>query len=77
MLSRMRPVCSADCGKANAPVMLDAMKPIVDDHKVVVTPVDMRQVDVARLPALSGQVGVVEYVVVQEFPSSGGVAGAA
>ena len=37
----------------------------VDDHQVVVAPVDVRKVDVAGSAAVAGEVGVVEHVVVE------------
>ena len=38
---------------------------LVDDDEIVVAPVHVRQVDVARQPAVAGQVGVVQNVVVE------------
>ena len=37
----------------------------VDDHEVVVAPIDVREVDVAGSAAVAGEVGVVEHVVVE------------
>ena len=38
---------------------------LVDDHQVVVAPVDVGQVDVAGIAAVAGEIGVVEYVVTE------------
>ncbi len=38
---------------------------LVDDHEVVIAPVHMRQVNVARRASITGQVGMVQHVVVE------------